>query len=244
VQWNIGHFSGGDGYLTKISADEAEAKLREYRGFLNELNADILGLNEYSCHFSRLGHNTRHDLFGDWRNFVSGPEIGYQCNALAVRDFACGDARIHQYRTFRQRTYYVAEEVDVDGLPVTVVQTHLDTSDRQSADPAAARRSQVEELVADFADCPRVIVSGDFNVDNRTEYEPFVRAGFTMVNAAGLPTHPGRRPPLTAAIDNVFVRGFDVSEVCTLDKDCRYSDHRPLACRLTPVCDAASCLRH
>ena len=72
-------------------------------------------------------------------------------------------------------------------------------------------------------------------------------AGLHMLRAAGVdsaaanaanfghfPTHRRRKLGLTPAIDNVFVRGLRIVEVCLGDYALSLSDHRPLAVRLAP----------
>ena len=78
-------------------------------------------------------------------------------------------------------------------------------------------------------------MSGDFNVDDASEFRPFFLAGFAQANCGGhgtFPTHRRRRVAITPAIDNVLVKGFDILSVRTEDDPMILSDHRMLVCRL------------
>ena len=137
---------------------------------------------------------------------------------MSVKDFAMR----------RQKHYRIACEAELGGVRAVVVETHLDLS-------AAERRSQIEELVAEFGGCGRVIVSGDFNVEDGGEFAPFRKAGFALANFGRfgrLNTHRRRRISATPAIDNVLVKGFDILEADTADDALLLSDHRLLVCRL------------
>ena len=95
--------------------------------------------------------------------------------------------------------------------------------------------AQITELVAEFAAEEHVIISGDFNVDDASEFRPFLLAGFAQANCGRhgtFPTHRRRRVAITPAIDNVLVKGFDILSVRTEDDSMILSDHRMLVCRL------------
>ena len=90
-------------------------------------------------------------------------------------------------------------ETEIHGTPFVLVETHLDFSPREN------RTAQIAELVRDFAACPRVIISGDFNVDEAGDFAPFAKAGFQQANFGAFgafPTHRRRKVELTPCIDN------------------------------------------
>lgn len=229
LQWNIGHFCFGRAGTTAIAATDAEARAAAFRAEIACHAPDVMGLCEHSAVFAKDGSATRDRILRGFASVDEGPQDGYQCNAVAakapgMRRLACKPCA---KRT--QSTYYLAEEIEVLGRRVVFVQTHLDLGE------TAIRASQIETLLRDFATCPAVVIAGDFNVSSEAEYAPFAAAGYAAANAASFgrfPTHRRRKLGLTLAIDNVFVRGLRIVEVCVGDYALALSDHRPLAVRL------------
>lgn len=161
----------------------------------------------------------------------SAPD-GYQCNALAVRTGKLSNRRSAFYAVHTQKTHYTAAEVEVRGVRFVVVETHLDLG---SPD---LRRAQIAELLSAFANEPRVVVAGDFNVSDVSEYGPFAAAGYVAALPSGdgfLPTHRRRSLAQTPSIDNVFVRGFRFADLALGDYGMALSDHRSLMCALVPA---------
>lgn len=86
-------------------------------------------------------------------------------------------------------------------------------------------------------------MAGDFNISHLDEYRIFTDAGFKMANASSFGrfrTHRKRWTSFNTAIDNVFVRGFDILDAWTDDDSMLLSDHRILVCRLRPSDGGAS----
>ncbi len=228
AQWNIGHFSFGRHGHTLISASEAAGRAAAYRRAVAAVGADIMGVCEFSPEFDKGGGKARDLVFGAFRHFEAGPHSGYQCNAIASASAALGRVSVKDYALRCQPTYRIACEAEVGGRRTVIVETHLDLS-------AAERKAQIADLVAEFGREERVIVSGDFNVDDAGEFRPFLKAGFVQANCGGhgtFPTHRRRRTAITTAIDNVFVKGFEILGVQTADDALELSDHRLLVCRL------------
>ena len=228
MQWNIGHFSFGRHGHTSIPSGEAAERAEAYRRTIAAVGADIIGVCEFSPEFDKGGGKARELVFGAYRHFEAGPHNGYQCNAIASASAALRQVSVKDYALRRQPTYRIACEAEVCGKRTVIVETHLDLS-------AAERKAQIAELVMEFGREERVIVSGDFNVDGADEFRPFLAAGFAQANCGRhgtFPTHRRRRAAITTAIDNVFVKGFDVLGVQTADDALELSDHRPLVCRL------------
>ena len=127
-----------------------------------------------------------------------------------------------------QPTYMLCGETEIGGTAVRIVQTHLDLN-------AEVRAAQIAELADSLGNEPRVILSGDFNVSSADEYAPFEAIGLVGANFGrfgALPTHRRRSIAATPAIDNVFVRGFEFTDVAVGDPSLSLSDHRSLVCTL------------
>lgn len=223
--WNIGSFGyacGGRAAAGK--AEHAEAIRRQ----IAAMDADIIGLAEFNPDF-RMGGETAQEVFGGaYRNAAVGPLLGSNCNALFTRAFPVSGKWCHEYAEHRQKRYFMACEVDICGAKTTVVQTHLDLVDEP-------RRHQIARLVEEFGGLRNVIVAGDFNISREEEFAPFAAAGFVMANASTFGrfrTHRRRDTSYTTAIDNVFVKGFDILDAWTDDDSMLLSDHRILLCRL------------
>jgi len=228
AQWNIGHFSFGKRSDTDISAEDSAARAAAYRTALENIGADFMGICEFSPEFDKGGGKARDLIFGTFRSMEMGPHHGYQCNAIAAASAQLGRGSVKDYALRRQPTYRIACETEIFGKRTVIVETHLDLSKDE-------RMSQIAALVSEFASEERIIISGDFNVDDASEFRPFLLAGFAQANCGEhgtFPTHRRRRVAITPAIDNVFVKGFDILSVRTEDDPMILSDHRMLVCRL------------
>ena len=230
VQWNIGNFSFGKRGETAIPADESEAQARAYRQMADSFDADVIGLSEFNPSFDRGGGLARDLVFGGFASFADGPHQGYQGNAVASRT-SLRNVISRPYARRIQLTYMLRTETKIGGTTVRIVQTHLDLD-------AEVRAAQIAELAACLKNEPRVILSGDFNVSSASEYAPLEAIGLVGANFSHfgtLPTHRRRSFALTPAIDNVFVRGFEFTDVAVGDPSLSLSDHRPLVCTLKPI---------
>jgi len=228
AQWNLGHFAHGKATATAISAADGARRAGLYRELIARVRPDVLGLCEYSAAFDRGGADARTVLFGDYPAFAAGPADGFQCNALVARS-PLGETRFVPYSKRVQPTYYAMTETTLGGEALTVVETHLDLA-------RAERTQQIAELVAALAGRPRVILSGDFNVDELAEFGPLRKAGLTPANGGDFGrfnTHRRRKMAITPAIDNVLVRGLTIRGVETADDALELSDHRMLVVRLS-----------
>ena len=229
AQWNIGHFAMGRASDTKIRPDESAARLAQYRKLVEGTGAEFIGLNEYSAKFDLAGTETRSAVFGKFTDFKAGPHLGYKCNAVASRTAPLKSMRIGEFSRRVRRAYYMGCESEIDGTPFALVETHLDLASKE------IRAAQISELVCNYAGCPRAILSGDFNIDDKSEYAPLVEAGFKMANFGAFgsfETHRRGNAKVTPCIDNIFVKGFNVLGVWTDDDNLELSDHRMLLCRL------------
>ena len=231
VQWNIGNFSFGRRGESSVSAEAAPTRAEDYRRFIRALDADFIGLCEFNPVFDRGGGQADALLFGGFASVTCGPHRGYQGNALVAARHALKDVRSRAFARRVQPTYALFAETEIGGRRTTLVQTHLDLD-------AAVRATQIAELAELLGNEPRVILSGDFNVSSADEYAPFEAIGLTGANFSRFgtfPTHRRRGFALTPAIDNVFVRGFEFTDVAVGDPSLSLSDHRPLVCTLKTV---------
>jgi endonuclease/exonuclease/phosphatase family metal-dependent hydrolase len=222
--WNIGAFSHGCGGAAKASQGRHATDLRRQ---IAGMDADVIGLGEYRPRFE-MGDRTAHDIFGEHGHSAVGPLTGGNCNAVYSRRFPISDVRQFEFPERAQKRYCLTCDLEIDGRKATLVQTHLDLVEEM-------RRHQLARLARDFKDCKRVIIAGDFNIARLEEYRIFTDAGFKMANASSFGrfrTHRKRDTSFNTAIDNVFVKGFDIIDAWTEDDSMLFSDHRILLCRL------------
>jgi len=222
AQWNVGGFClGQDGAKGGATASRAEA----FRRQVAALDADFIGLCEYAPDFGMGGTPASTAAFDGYVHAAVGPRLGANGNALLSRHVPFSEMRIHHFANRSQKRYCTMCEAVVGGAKTVLAQTHLDLDETN-------RRTQLAELLRLFGDCPRVILSGDFNEAKVEEFSPFKRAGFTMANDGRLFTHRRRNTVYTPAIDNVLVKGFEVLSARTADDSMLLSDHRILLCRM------------
>ena len=235
VQWNIGHFAMGAAKNSTVTAEESEARAAEYRAKIGELDADILGVSEFSDFFDIAGTPSTNAVFAAFPTKVIGPQNGYQCNAVFSK-LPCVRSEVVNYDARHQQTYFLDAVLLVGTNDVYFVQSHLDWS---SCDMASdARPRQIRQIIEHFKGVPRVIVSGDWNVSGAGEYYPLIMAGYTLANCgyAGclntIPKFDKRMPCRRFPLDNVVARGFRVGDVFLDDTNCLLSDHRIIGCTL------------
>ena len=115
AQWNIGHFAMGRASDTKIRPDESAARLAQYRKLVDRIDADFIGINEYSAKFDLAGTDARSAVFGKYTDFRAGPHLGYKCNAVASRTAPLKSMRIGEFSRRMRRAYYMVCESEIDG---------------------------------------------------------------------------------------------------------------------------------
>jgi len=242
ASWNIGHYALGKAASSTVPEAEAAKRSADYRAFLDEVGADVLGVAEYSADFTCDGA-TRADraVFGRYGRRVVGPCHAYQWNALFWNGCGFVATRTVEYPQHDQRVYYVATRLKVADVEVVFVETHLDWRTFLPGHEND-RKLQLAKLVEDFRDEPRVVIAGDFNVGIRTaagktaddpsEYAVFSAAGYALGNDGRHKTCPAGRLDASAyALDNVIVKGLDILEFRVFDRP-DLSDHALVRARL------------
>lgn len=222
ASWNIAHFSQGVTPKSAIVAKDVPAMLAQYRDFLAKVNADVVGLAEYTHYLDAaetLGVPTV--LFGDWRAAIEAPLRGHgHWNALFVRKFQTLSAGTDYYRDFYQPTHFVHARVLVGGQEVVLAMTHFEPN--YPCDQKAKRASQIRQILDRFKDDPHVVIAGDFNVMSRDELKPFVDAGYVLGNDGTVKTWPAVKP--CDPIDFVVSKGLKLSKFRSYC-DPKLSDH-------------------
>jgi hypothetical protein len=238
LNWNVAHYCHGESQVSTIPEDKGREMLAKFSKVIGELNADVVGICEYSENFSTNGTiKASRDLFGKYGKVV-GPRQGNDRNAVFYRTGTKLADKIQGYANRIGCPYYTAVKLDIKGTPVWFVQTQLD-SHTYIEGHKEDRRLQIEQLIRDFGSEPHVVISGDFNVGVRMpgldcfpapeEYDPFVAAGYMLANVNGTGTYPAKNP--TQPLDNVIVKGLGLSDVRFIHAG-GLSTHLALVCKL------------
>jgi len=245
MHWNAGHFSGGACSVASIPESQGKEMAAKFAKFLNSVDADVVGISEYSENFTTNGSiNASDALFNGYEKSV-GPVKDDVCNAIFFKPAKASkiDDMDVFFESHFEDTYYKAVKLNVSGTPVWFVQTHLD-SNTYLAGHRKDREEQMRKLIEDFRDEPYVVIAGDFRVGVRIpgkpcfpapeEYKVFEKAGFEIVNMFGTGTYPVKSP--IQPLDNIIVKGVGISEVRFLDAD-HLSDHLAISCKLS-ICES------
>lgn len=237
LSWNLGHFSRGASTASAIPNAQASAFAASYRTFVAE--ADVVGLCEYNEAFTSNGqHRTSACVFSDFAKTI-GPAKGAMQNALMTRRFSIMDRRTKFFPQHCEDAYYVALKLNVAGVPVWFVQTHLDSRVYLQGH-FKDRESQMQTLINDFKDEENVVLCGTFNVGIRIpgskcfpapeEYRIFEKAGYMLANVNGTGTYPTDDP--LQPVDNIIVKGVGISDIHFVSPG-DLSDHFAITCKLT-----------
>lgn len=239
ASWNIGHFALGKKNDTNIQPHELSIKSLDYKLFFNEMNADILALIEYNPLFMNATNTipsvvTRDAILSNYTNAQLGTKYKYNCNCLFSNGFTVLSSKEIKFSKMVQPRYYLCSNVIINGDLVKIVSTHLDWN--EGKDGNADRTLQIQELIEAFKNNKYVILCGDWNVRNTSEYDPFLKAGYNMANhgyMGDLKTAPAGDSP-TSCIDNIIVKGFAISNVQILNRP-DLSDHCLIKADLTKL---------
>ena len=241
MHWSVSHFSDGLYSVASIPEADGPKMAAKYVKFLNSVDADVVGITEYNENFTTNGSmKASTALFKGYENSI-GPAKGDVCNAIFYKSAKA--SKIEEKDVFFERhfedTYYRAVKLNISGVPVWFVQTHLD-SNTYLAGHRKDRAEQMKKLIEDFRDMPHVVIAGDFRVGVRIpgkpcfpapeEYKVFEDAGFELVNLFGTGTYPVESP--LQPLDNILLKGVGVSEVRFIEAD-RLSDHLAISCKLS-----------
>lgn len=231
-EWNIGHFDHGYGCLPQAK----HSRLDLWKPVVDSLDVDIIGFAEY--HPTLFDGSSFPDVLGSrFGTVVEGSTRKYNCNAVWAKASVGRLLRTREvdFKDQVQSRYYLDTVFEIAGRKVHVVATHLDWE--LTGNPKR-RELQMRELVEAFRGEEYVILCGDFNTnEGPQEWKIFEAAGWSLA----VPSDPARAIMTgrenhgrgDVSIDNIIVKGFDVSGLGTADDDYVLSDHRPIFCTLT-----------
>ncbi len=229
--WNIGHFSEGKKYYSTIQPSEYKHKLASFRSlFYDSISADVLCINEYEEIFCKdsTGESimTEEAILDGFRVSREVTKSNYVCNAIFSNkklkhvkkcDFMYNmTAKKDMPRIIWH--YYMIADITVAGEKVKLINTHLVNRNYKHC------QNQIKELISICIKDERVIICGDFNT---TDFSQFKKSGYLLANDGSMVTFPGK----SYVLDNVIVKGLKISDVRVIKSS--LSDHYPLVCRIS-----------
>ena len=258
VQWNIGGFSKGASSDSNYDQhpEEYAADLPVWKGTINDMDADILCCCEYNI-VMKAGHDgepdviARDEIFSPFRHAYIQPKLsGYNMKAIFSHAAAEEVTRTLYTNSVSGYQYYQTNKYRINNRDVYVIATHLDWNNGEHG--ATYRQEQMEELMAFAADKEYVIICGDFNVGagedeaariaGPQEVDQWLEEGYKMANHGYLGDFNTGHMTYSV-LDNIIVKGFDISEIKIYDGDNasdvpseqthQLSDHAAIGCVLT-----------
>lgn len=240
MTYNIGHYSDAGGQQNSpISVANFEAEKMKWRKLMYSIDADIIGLQEFSSVFCSGNGATSYDtIYKDlFKNKYEGVQRGYSCNAffsnydllsIEIKEYECNKtAIITDGRPVKATDcYYLLAELAINGKNLTIIVTHqaFDLNNPQ------VELDQIDELITVLNTKERVIILGDFNVHAGVQgMDAFVDAGYTIANngyIGNIATYP--YPNVTKTLDNVVCsKNIKVKNVLADFVPINTNDHIP-----------------
>lgn len=241
MEYNVGQWYTGGGDNVPSSKDAEYYAL--HNGMIQSADADILFICEYWNNMSKLPR-TAVSMLEQYYPYIESRSgsSGYYGRAICSK-YPLSNYTNHIYSGSSVR-YYDSAEVTINGTPITLVVTHLDTDQ-------AKREAQAVELFNYLGTLDRFIVAGDFNVvmNNADDiqfisnYTRYIKAGYNLANGGALGfinTHAGSNntPANGGCLDNIITSSnIDITSVTTdttkyTDNIDDYVDHIPLIAEL------------
>ncbi|MCR5711359.1 MAG: endonuclease/exonuclease/phosphatase family protein [Prevotella sp.] len=223
MHWNIGHFALGASHQTRISEARSKSMMKRYHAVLDSIDADVIGVCEYSAGFSDAGEDASLVVFGNYKYDFIGMQYKFVCNGIFSKlELDKKQSRMRFFEVaFPDYRYAALSRFNLCGEDVLFIQVHLDTN--QSGHGKEHRASQYREILEWAEQFPYVIVCGDFNC-SFAEYEIMTENGYNSVSErrSQMCTYPSGDP--TNHLDNILVKGFEIL-TRNIHSDAKLSDH-------------------
>ena len=242
--WNIGHFCLGS--YTYSTIDSLGFTAREYRDFINAIDADVVSLNEYSADFTS-GVTARDAIFSDYPTAFIGEQNRYTCNAIFARSGLLSNPQIHYFDCYRTATttdqtdqptdhYYITSDLNINGQTVKFVNVHILYTD----EPQDLAVEAINELIDVFESYDKVILLGDCNV-TYGRFQIFRDAGYGIAQTdewlatygpcQGSTKYYVDKSEGYGSYDNIIYKGVNISNFAL--GGAKLSDHYALYCDVT-----------
>ncbi len=183
MTYNVGQWWCGTG--SNVPAEKDEMYYALQNGMIQNVNADVLFLNEYRDEFSETGR-TALSLLEQYYPYIETRSGG---KGLYIGRAICSKYPLLNYQTHSYNNgnyYYDSADILVDGIPITIVVTHMPTVED-------SRLACIPVLISFLKQKSRFICCGDINtLDCRSEsgadytnmIVPLLDAGFNLANCS------------------------------------------------------------
>lgn len=190
MDYNVGQWYYG-GHVV-VPADKDAEYYALQNGMIQANNPDILVMEEYLTQFSATGRSALTMLqqyfpYIHEENAVSSVSSG--AGRCIASKYPITNYVTHQYTQAGSPRYYDSCTITVDGIPITVVVTHLN----YNASSDTSRINQLNELKTFCQAQERFIACGDLNTldckstsgaDYQSMIVPLLNAGFHLANCS------------------------------------------------------------
>lgn len=183
MTYNVGGWYEGTG--TNVPANKKEAMYALQTGMIEDNDPDILIIQEYLANFSADGTSALtmlQSLFPYVHTKTSGTYYGRAiCSKYPITNY------VERYYTNDSNRYFDSCTITINGIPITVVDTHLGLTPED-------RAPQITELIGYLSILNRFLCGGDYNTPHsslgtpidKTEIQSFITAGFNLANCSTL----------------------------------------------------------
>lgn len=212
MSYNVGEWYYGDG--DNVPADKDELYYALQNGMIQRNDPDVLCIQEYWKIFSKTGR-TALSMLQQYFPYIheEGGASGYYGHCVCSK-YPISNYTVRKYTDNNQR-YYDSCTVTVNGIPITIVNTHLDLTQ-------AKRDLEIQELISYLRTQNRFVACGDYNTGitptsanvESTAYinnvKPFIDAGFNTANFGNfgfLLTCVDRNNQTHYYLDNIYTSG-------------------------------------
>ena len=229
--WNIGHFANGKNNHSQIKGRDYHAKLKKLNAVIEDsIGADVLCINEYSAVLgvdpNQKERETKKVLLSKYTYKKEGRLMGFSCNSIFsnlllknVKECLFNSSLPFLKDVPRAANYYyLCADLYLNGEKVKLICAHT------TSGAVKISRAQINELIQKYKGYDKVIMCGDWNIAN---FSQFTKAGYTMINDGSIVTFPSK----SYAFDNILVKGLKISDVRVIKTD--LSDHYPLVCKIS-----------
>lgn len=228
MTYNVGGWYDGSG--TNVPSDKDAVYYALQNGMIESNDPDILCLQEYWNTFSKAGR-TALSLLQQYFPYIRAQNGNSQYFGRCV----CSKYPISNYtvRTYANDSnrYYDSCTITVNGVPITVTNTHTAVETQDKRDP------EVAELVAYLQTQPTFIACGDYNTaiksDDKTaeawikNIKPYLDAGFHVANCDDEFYYTSSNYPdgtWNGCLDNIITSANITISSAEVDETKRYDD--------------------
>lgn len=232
MSFNVGGFHYGTG--TSIPDDIYTEKVKNWKSFIMSTKVDVLSIQEF-YDWLNSGHTVSTFTLFDpiFKYVVRGWQNVIEYSKYPLIEYVDGDYLGDDDNTKRG---YTISHIIVNGKKIAIANVHL-YYDESAID---VRKAQINKLITLLSSEKYVIITGDFNVANKSEYQPFIDAGYILSNGGYLdftstwPANPNQSVSHEWYTDNIMVSSNIVVENVTIPDtyDLLTSDHKPIIAEL------------